>query len=261
MQKVITINLNGNAYQIEEAGYGALVGYLDGAQRQLRENPDRMEIIADLEQAIADKCVRFLKPQKTVVTSSEVDQIIKEMGPVEAATAGESAGETGDHSANAKSSAPKRLYLIREGAILAGVCNGIAAYLSIDPTVIRIVFTLLAIGTKGAFVFVYVVLAIVIPSANTSEERAAAFGEVFNARELIDRAAKNFKVGSRGCSSAAGDASGGTPRASPTGFRRLPRHHRRAATRHACSPASWYRCSASRTRCSSGSASTSSSAS
>ena len=198
MQKVITINLNGNAYQIEEAGYGALVGYLDGAQRQLRENPDRMEIIADLEQAIADKCVRFLKPQKTVVTSSEVDQIIKEMGPVEAATAGESSGETGDHNANAKSSAPKRLYLIREGAILAGVCNGIAAYLSIDPTVIRIVFTLLAIGTKGAFVFVYVVLAIVIPSANTSEERAAAFGEVFNARELIDRAAKNFKVGSRG---------------------------------------------------------------
>ena len=37
MQKVITINLNGNAYQIEEAGYGALVGYLDGAQRQLRD--------------------------------------------------------------------------------------------------------------------------------------------------------------------------------------------------------------------------------
>src|SRR6185503_1447822 len=96
MQKVSTINLNGNAYQIEEAGYGALVGSLDGAQRQLRENPDRMEIIADLEQAIADKCVRFLKPQKTVVTSSEVEQIIKEMGPVEAATAGESSGETGD---------------------------------------------------------------------------------------------------------------------------------------------------------------------
>jgi phage shock protein PspC (stress-responsive transcriptional regulator) len=198
MQKVITINLNGNAYQIEEAGYGALVGYLDGAQRQLRENPDRMEIIADLEQAIADKCVRFRTLQKTVVTSLEVDQIIREMGPVEAAAGGEHTGDAADEKARAKSSAPKRLYLIREGAILAGVCNGIAAYLSIDPTVIRIVFTLLAVGTKGAFVFVYVVLAIVIPSANTSEERAAAFGEVFNAREHIDRAAKNFKVGSRG---------------------------------------------------------------
>jgi phage shock protein PspC (stress-responsive transcriptional regulator) len=195
MQKVITINLNGNAYQIEEAGYGVLVGYLDGAQRQLRDNPDRMEIIGDLEQAIADKCVRYLNAQKTVVTISEVDQIIREMGPVETTAGGESTSAPG--SAKAKTTAPKRLYLIREGAMLAGVCNGLAAYLNIDPTVIRIVFALLAVFTKGAFVFVYVVLAIVIPSANTSEERAAAFGEAFNARELIDRATKNFKDESR----------------------------------------------------------------
>jgi phage shock protein PspC (stress-responsive transcriptional regulator) len=195
MQKVITINLNGNAYQIEEAGYGALVGYLDGAQRQLRDNPDRMEIIGDLEQAIADKCARFRSAQKSVVTSSEVDQIIREMGPVEAAASGESAAE--DSEAKAGPKAPKRLYLIREGAVLAGVCNGIAAYIGIDHTILRILFVLLAIGTKGAFIFVYIVLAIVVPSADTSEERAAAFGEVFNARELIDRAAKNLKDGSR----------------------------------------------------------------
>jgi phage shock protein PspC (stress-responsive transcriptional regulator) len=196
MQKVITINLNGNAYQIEEAGYGALVGYLDGAQRQLRDNPDRMEIIADLEQAIADKCARFRSAQKSVVTSSEVDQIIGEMGPVEAAAGGETAGQT-DGQRKTGPKVPRRLYLIREGAMLAGVCNGTAAYLGIDPTIVRVLFVLLALGTKGAFIFVYVVLAIVIPSADTSEERAAAYGEVFNARELIDRAAENFKEGGR----------------------------------------------------------------
>jgi phage shock protein PspC (stress-responsive transcriptional regulator) len=196
MQKVITINLNGNAYQIEEAGYGALVGYLDGAQRQLRDNPDRMEIIGDLEQAIADKCARFRGPQKSVVTSSEVDQIIREMGPVEAATGSETAGQTHAEGKTGPK-APRRLYLIREGAMLAGLCNGIAAYFGIDPTIVRVLFVLLALGTKGAFIFIYVVLAIVIPSADTSEERAAAYGEMFNARELIDRAAKNFKEGGR----------------------------------------------------------------
>ena len=52
MQKVITINLNGNAYQVDEAGYAALVAYLEGAERQLKDNPDRAEIIAaDIEQA------------------------------------------------------------------------------------------------------------------------------------------------------------------------------------------------------------------
>lgn len=193
MQKVITINLNGNAYQVEETGYGALVGYLDGAQRQLRDNPDRMEIIGDLEQAIGDKCGRYLSAQKSVVTAREVDDIIREMGPVEAAASGtENAGDSGT-AATAKPAAPKRLYLIREGAMLAGVCNGLAAYLNIDPTVVRIVFAVLTLLTKGALVFVYVALAIVIPSAKTHEERAAAFGEAFNARELIDRAAKNVK--------------------------------------------------------------------
>jgi hypothetical protein len=51
MQKVVSINLNGIAYQIDESGYDALVAYLETAQRQLRDNPDRDEILADLEQA------------------------------------------------------------------------------------------------------------------------------------------------------------------------------------------------------------------
>ena len=98
MQKVITINLNGNAYQIDENGYAALVSYLDGAGRQLLDNPDRLEIIADLEQAIADKCRAFMGPNKTVVSDSEVDQIIREMGPVDGAGG---AGSTDAHAGNA----------------------------------------------------------------------------------------------------------------------------------------------------------------
>ena len=64
MQKVISINLNGNAYQIDESGYAALVAYLEVAEQQLKDNPDRAEIVADLEQAIADKCRGFLGPHK-----------------------------------------------------------------------------------------------------------------------------------------------------------------------------------------------------
>ncbi len=41
MQKVITINLNGNAYQLDETGYDALRAYLDHADAQLGANPDK----------------------------------------------------------------------------------------------------------------------------------------------------------------------------------------------------------------------------
>ena len=192
MQKVITINLNGNAYQIDEQGYAVLVAYLEQAEQKLADNPDRAEILADLEQAIAEKCQRFLSAQKNVVSDAEVDQIIAEMGPVERpseTTAGQNA-PGGDHART--SGAPRRLYLVKEGAMIAGVCNGIAAFIGVDATIIRIVFLILVFLTKGFWALVYGVLMFVIPSANTAEERAAAHGEPFNAQELIDRAKKSY---------------------------------------------------------------------
>jgi len=83
MNKVVTINLNGNAYQLEEAGYDMLRVYLDDAARQLAGNPDKDEIIADIEQAIADKCRALLNSSRSVVLTKQVEQIIAEMGPVE----------------------------------------------------------------------------------------------------------------------------------------------------------------------------------
>ena len=72
MQKVISINLNGHAYQVDEAGYNALRDYLAGAERALAGNPDRSEIVADLEQAIADRCQHVLGPHASVVAAADV---------------------------------------------------------------------------------------------------------------------------------------------------------------------------------------------
>ena len=66
MNTVIIINLNGNAFHLEEPGFQSLRAYLERAQAQLKDNPDKAEIMADLEQAIADKCGRFLQPHKNV---------------------------------------------------------------------------------------------------------------------------------------------------------------------------------------------------
>jgi phage shock protein PspC (stress-responsive transcriptional regulator) len=195
MQKVVTINLNGNAYQVDEGGYAALVAYLEGADRLLKDNPDRDEIVADLEQAIADKARGYLGPHKAVVTAAEVDAIIRDMGPVDApAGAASSQGAAGGAAADASpwKGPPRRLYVIHEGAMLAGVCTGVSAYLHVDVTIVRIVFLLLALITRGGFGLAYLVLAFVIPPAETSEERAAAHGEAFNARELIDRAKRPY---------------------------------------------------------------------
>lgn len=90
MRTVITISLNGNAYQLDAVGYEALRAYLQVAEQRLAGNPDQAEILADLEQAIADKCRRYLGPHKNVVSSEEIAEVLREMGPVDGGS-GESA--------------------------------------------------------------------------------------------------------------------------------------------------------------------------
>jgi phage shock protein PspC (stress-responsive transcriptional regulator) len=56
----------------------------------------------------------------------------------------------------------KRLYRIREGRVVAGVCAGLAAYFGIDPTLVRLAFALFTIF-GGAGVLLYLIAWIIIP--------------------------------------------------------------------------------------------------
>jgi len=198
MQKVTIIELNGNAFHVDEGAYGQLHDYLERAAAKLAADPDKAEIMADLEQAIAEKLRKFLGPNKNVVSAAEVAQVVAEMGPVESnasadptAAAGASAGTPGGPQPaqdSTAASAHKRLYQIREGAWISGVCNGIAAYFGIDVTLVRVVFVALTILTVGAWALAYIAMMFVIPYAQTSEEHAAAHGLPFTAQKLFEQA-------------------------------------------------------------------------
>jgi phage shock protein PspC (stress-responsive transcriptional regulator) len=197
MNKVTTVNLNGRAYQVEEQAYDALRAYLDEAARLLADDPDCKEILADLEQAIADKGARCLGPGKNVLGDAEMKRILAEMGPVE--TGDEPTGAAPGEAAAAQASAgprdtsgPKRLYRIEEGEMVAGVCNGLAAYFSIDPTIVRLVFVVLLVLSTGFFAIAYLLLVFIVPKAKTAEERAAARGLPFNAQELVEQAKHHY---------------------------------------------------------------------
>lgn len=200
MNKVITINLGGIAFQLEEPGYDALRDYLESARQRLRNNPDRDEILSDIEASIGEKFRGRLSAHKNVVTSAEVQAVLAEMGSIEddSSNAGEaeksetksSSGAAG--AAEAQGRPPmKRLYRIYDGAIVSGVCNGIAAYLGLDPTIVRVAFILMGV-LWGAGVLAYLVLALIVPVASSPEEKAASAGEPFTAQEFIRRAREGY---------------------------------------------------------------------
>src|SRR5262245_41829889 len=172
MHKVVTINLNGRAYQFDENAFEAIRAYLDRAEAQLRQNPDRAEILADLEQAIADKCHRYLNEHKTVVALPEIARVLEEMGPVEGAADSSEPGPKDPASATGEqpqsAGAPRRLYRIQEGAMIGGVCNGLAAFFGVDVTLVRVVFAVvgaleLASSHAGVVLIAYFVMMMVIP--------------------------------------------------------------------------------------------------
>lgn len=63
----------------------------------------------------------------------------------------------------------KRLYRKRTDRMLAGVCAGLADYLNIDPTIVRIIFIVLVFAGLGG-VLVYLILWLITPEEPLIDE-------------------------------------------------------------------------------------------
>jgi len=57
---------------------------------------------------------------------------------------------------------PKRLYRSNTDKMIAGICGGLAQYLAVDPTIVRLVFLLLFFA-GGAAIPIYLVMWIITP--------------------------------------------------------------------------------------------------
>ena len=55
----------------------------------------------------------------------------------------------------------KKLYRNTEQKMFAGVCSGIADYINIDPTLVRLLWAL--VGLSGAGIVAYIICALIIP--------------------------------------------------------------------------------------------------
>ena len=63
----------------------------------------------------------------------------------------------------------KKLYRSKSNRMIAGVCAGLAEYLNIDVSIIRILWALIAL-TAGVGVLLYIVCAFVVPEKPETPE-------------------------------------------------------------------------------------------
>ncbi len=172
MKKIININLSGRVIPIEDSAYEKLQGYIESLRRHFVNEEGRDEIINDIESRIAELMNEKVRKGATCVTDADVDEIIGSMGRPEDFEAEEMAAEPGTQSKQNQQTADtsytgragrSRLYRDTGDKFIGGVCSGLANYLNLDPTIVRILFAIVTFGGFGMGILLYIILWIVLP--------------------------------------------------------------------------------------------------
>ncbi|MFI5133512.1 MAG: PspC domain-containing protein [Chitinophagales bacterium] len=173
MKKIININLSGRVIPIEDSAYEKLQGYIESLRRHFANEEGRDEIINDIESRIAELMNEKVRKGTACVTDADVDEIIGSMGRPEDFEAEEMAAEPGTQSQQNQQTADtgytgrpgrSRLYRDTSDKFIGGVCSGLANYLNLDPTIVRILFAIVTFGGFGAGILLYIILWIILPT-------------------------------------------------------------------------------------------------
>jgi len=179
----VTVTLNRNTLQFDEAAYARLQQYLAESASLLEGDPDPQEILSDLEQAVADQCTRRMTAGQTIVTLTQLEPALDEIGAVQVPGGG---GTAPAPSSDAGRNAARPLRQVSEGAVVSGVCLGLARYFALDVTLLRVITVLLLVGTGGGMFFVYLALMLLMPYAPLEPGAAPLRGLPAKCRKLVE---------------------------------------------------------------------------
>jgi phage shock protein PspC (stress-responsive transcriptional regulator) len=177
MKKNISINISGIIFHIEEDGYDKLKEYLETIHRYFSSYDDSSEIIADIENRIAEIFLSKLKDGIQVITIEDVEALMATMGGIKdfkeieveeepEPTPQESYSEGSESYQRTET---RRLYRDEKRKILGGVLSGIAYYFSIDSLWTRLIFIVLFFGVwffpsvPALMAIAYIVMWIIVP--------------------------------------------------------------------------------------------------
>jgi phage shock protein PspC (stress-responsive transcriptional regulator) len=172
MKKIININLSGRVVPIEDSAYEKLQEYIESLRRYFANEEGRDEIINDIESRIAELMSEKVRKGADSITDADVNEIANSMGRPEDFE-GEEIKEQSYSSAStaqqfAQTEAPPKLkrglYRDTSDKFIGGVCSGIAAYLNVDPAIVRILFAIITFGGFGLGFLAYIILWIVLPA-------------------------------------------------------------------------------------------------
>ena len=176
MKKVINAGIGGRSFTIDEDAYKRLDSYLTLFKSRLG-SASAGEVMDDLESRIAELFTAEVGSGLRVVDLSMVEKVISQLGMPDGSEM------PGVNSPEADAKVPRKLFRDMDDRRIAGVCSGLAAYFDIDVVLVRVLMLVaLAAGTSGFWI--YVILWIAVPKADTAAQKCELRGMAPTAENL-----------------------------------------------------------------------------
>lgn len=174
MKTIINITLGGRNIIIEDTAYEKIKAYLESLKKYYHNEEGRDEIITDIENRFSELMHEKIRKGAPHINDADVDEMISAMGwpedfDQEAGTQGGGTQYTDKSGYN--TNAKRRLYRDESNKMIGGVCSGIASWLNIDPTIVRVLFAIISFGGFGSGIIIYILLWIFLPSKNLTMYR------------------------------------------------------------------------------------------
>ena len=183
MNKIIQINLAGQAVSIDEKAYQSLSHYLQTLENHFSTTIDGREILTDIEARIAELFFGKIRKGNAFINESDVAEAIQLMGTAEDMDIDEDPDT--QHHQRAANPSNKKLYRDTDDRVLGGVCSGLGAYFGMDTSVVRILAVLLILFT-GIPLIAYFVLWAILPEATTPEDRSRMKGGNTTINDIVN---------------------------------------------------------------------------
>ena len=169
MKKVVNVSLAGRSFTLEEDAYKRLTDYLEHYKARLNvTESQKAEVMEDIEGRVAELFYQSVGAGDRVVSLDLVEQVAKALGMPDGS-------QEGPRPDSAEVIGEKKIFRDPDGKKVAGVCSGLAIYLDVDVTLIRILMLLaILFGTAGFWI--YIIFWIAVPVADTPAKKCQLRG-------------------------------------------------------------------------------------
>ena len=193
MKEITRIHLAKTAFSVEIDAKKSLEKYLNSIQKNMHADAEAMkEIEARMVEILAERGVM----KEGVIGDDDVLAIKNQMGEPRDFS-DDSEGST-DELTDDNEKPEKQLMRDTDGAVIGGVCAGIAAYFNINPLWVRLLAIISPFVTFGTTVLVYLAMWVSMPPAKTASDKLRMRGKPVTLTALKEASADGSSTTSVG---------------------------------------------------------------